>query len=85
MMIHKNLEDLHKHVPKSILPKEYGGDLGPLSDLIASWAEKVRSKRDFLLDDMQYGIDESKRRTPSKVADFIGAGADGSFRKLIAE
>jgi hypothetical protein len=35
--VHADLESLYKEVPKSILPKEYGGEGGPVEVLIGEW------------------------------------------------
>lgn len=32
--VHGSLEDLHKHIPKALLPTEYGGDAGPVQQII---------------------------------------------------
>ena len=29
IFFHYSFESLHEHVPKQLLPKEYGGDMGP--------------------------------------------------------
>lgn len=31
IFVHSTLDDLHKHVSKSILPAEYGGEIGPMA------------------------------------------------------
>lgn len=30
---HSNVDSLYKHVPKAMLPKEYGGDAGNIADI----------------------------------------------------
>jgi hypothetical protein len=81
MMIHDSLEELHKYVPKKALPVEYGGDRGPLSELITSWENQVMAQRDRLLALGNYGVDESKRQQKLSAFD----GIDGSFRKLAVD
>lgn len=80
-MMHSNIEEVHKHIPKHMLPKEYGGDNGTIQDLIDHWVQKVISYRDFLLEDDTFGTDESKRVTVHKYAESL-FGVEGSFRKL---
>ncbi|XP_076336592.1 alpha-tocopherol transfer protein-like isoform X1 [Tachypleus tridentatus] len=60
MVVHWNLETLHSHFPRNMLPKEYGGEHS-VKELAGRWVETLRKKRDYLLslDQMQY--DESKR------------------------
>lgn len=77
----KNLESFYEHVPKNILPVEYGGENGTIQEIIDYWEKKLLSYRDYFNEDKNYGVDESLR---------IGApfnqetlfGTDGSFRKL---
>lgn len=33
MLVHANLESLYQHIPKSILPMEYGGDGGAIKEI----------------------------------------------------
>lgn len=82
MFVHgDNMDAVHKHIPKHLLPKEYGGENGTIQDLIDYWEKKVVSYREFLLEDEAYGTDESKRLTVHKHADSL-FGVEGSFRKL---
>jgi len=82
MYVHgSDLESLHKQIPKDILPKEYGGTNGTVEEITKYWLEKVDSKRDWLLQDEQYKVDESKRPgKPKTTGDLFGI--EGSFRKL---
>jgi hypothetical protein len=84
-MLHKSLDELHKYIPKKIFPQEYGGEMGPVSELIVEWEQIVMSKRKMLLDDRKFGIDEGKRPGKSRVSDFIFDGIEGSFRKLTVD
>ncbi|XP_015116114.1 clavesin-2 [Diachasma alloeum] len=78
--VHKSLEDLAETVNPKILPKEYGGVV-PLADMIATFKEKLRAKRDDLkaLDDMY--IEISPKDSCSAASDGL-CGITGSFRKL---
>lgn len=75
------MEAMHKHIPKNLLPVEYGGENGTIQDLIEYWEKKILSYRDFLLEDDTFGTDESKRVAVNKHADSL-FGVEGSFRKL---
>lgn len=82
LMVHgSNMESLYQHIPKRLLPTEYGGEAGPLQDIIDKWVEKIESYRDFFLEDEQYGTDEKKRPGRPKNAESL-FGIEGSFRKL---
>ena len=49
MHVHADLESLYKEVPKRLLPKEYGGEAGPLEVLIGEWGVlKSKNARNFL-------------------------------------
>lgn len=37
IFVHSTLDDLHKHVPKNLLPSEYDGDIGPLANIAGEW------------------------------------------------
>ena len=75
------LDSLYEHIPKDILPEEYGGYAGPIDKLVEEQNEKLKSHEQYLLDEDQYGVDESKRIGKSKYADDI-FGLEGSFRRL---
>ena len=72
---------MHKHVSTSILPTEYGGEAGPLSDMASEWQRKLTANREWYLDDQKYGSDEKRRVGRAKNADML-FGIDGSFRSL---
>uniref|UniRef100_A0A336LY11 CSON007324 protein n=1 Tax=Culicoides sonorensis TaxID=179676 RepID=A0A336LY11_CULSO len=55
------LEKLHKFIPKSILPVEYGGDSLSIDELMQIWEDKFKKYEKFFLEDENYGTDESKR------------------------
>lgn len=45
---------LHKVVSKEILPFEYGGNEGPVADLIEYWSKKIYERKDWFKNDEQY-------------------------------
>ncbi|XP_058460640.1 alpha-tocopherol transfer protein-like [Malaya genurostris] len=76
-----NMESLYKHIPRRLLPEEYGGEAGPLQELANQWAKKIESYQDYFKEDEQYGTTESKRPGKPKNAESL-FGIEGSFRKL---
>ncbi|XP_071526879.1 alpha-tocopherol transfer protein-like isoform X14 [Panulirus ornatus] len=79
-----DLESLYKEVPKEVLPVEYGGTNGTIEEIKKYWLDRVDARRDWLLDDENYGVDESKRPGKAKTsADLFGI--EGSFRKLTVD
>lgn len=76
-----NVEEVQRHIPKEVLPNEYGGTEGTIQELINYWEEKYLEHRDFLMEFENYGTDESKRVGKPKYAQNL-FGVEGSFRKL---
>lgn len=75
------MDAVHKHIPKHMLPVEYGGENGTTQDLIEYWEKRIMENREFLMQEAALGTDESKRMAPNKHAESL-FGAEGSFRKL---
>ncbi|XP_037935828.1 alpha-tocopherol transfer protein-like [Teleopsis dalmanni] len=44
------LDSLYEHVPREMLPEEFGGSAGKLEDIKAKWKEIVKEKREYLMD-----------------------------------
>lgn len=76
-----NMEELHKKIPKRLLPAEYGGDAGTLAEITEYWVQKVLEHADYFKDDKNYGTDEKKRVGRPKNAETL-FGLEGSFRQL---
>ncbi|XP_046608738.1 retinol-binding protein pinta-like [Neodiprion virginianus] len=74
-------ESLYQVIPKSILPKDYGGDEQSMEHLDELWRQKVDEKRDWFLDQDKIVVDEKLRPGPPMNADEL-FGFSGSFRKL---
>lgn len=56
-----NLEKLYKFIPRSILPKEYGGNGASIDELMAVWEQKFKEYENYFVEDEKYGTDERKR------------------------
>lgn len=49
--VHKTgSETLFDHVPRELLPVEYGGSNGSIKDLKMEWKKRIESHRDYLMD-----------------------------------
>ncbi|XP_053623850.1 uncharacterized protein LOC128682872 [Plodia interpunctella] len=77
----QDYEAMHKSIPKSVLPVEYGGDDGSLQELIDYWKVKVESYRDWFIKEEKAITDEPKRPGKPKTSSEL-FGLEGSFRKL---
>ncbi|CAH2238104.1 jg18487 [Pararge aegeria aegeria] len=77
----QNLDSLYQHIPKYLLPEEYGGDGGPIRAITDSWKAKRWQYSSWLEEDMKYKTDESKRPGTPKTAESL-FGIEGSFRQL---
>jgi hypothetical protein len=75
------MESLFKVVPKKIMPAEYGGEAGPIQDIIDDVEKRLVDFRDFFIDDEKLGVNEKKRVGRPKNAESI-YGIEGTFRQL---
>lgn len=74
-------DSLHEHITPKILPKEYGGEAGSISDMWDEWKKKMCSYRDWFLKEGAMASDESMR--PGEAIDTSELfGFEGSFRQL---
>uniref|UniRef100_A0A1B6C1N4 CRAL-TRIO domain-containing protein n=2 Tax=Clastoptera arizonana TaxID=38151 RepID=A0A1B6C1N4_9HEMI len=83
MVVHRSLEDLHRCIPKNILPEDLGGEEPSIRELNDAWHEKLISYREWFLFNEDVKSDEAKRvgkcrfEVPSDTF-----GNQGSFRKI---
>jgi len=84
--LHGNeIKSLHKHVPKRILPKEYGGELDSISVINDNWVQYLKSNEKLLMDYQTYGISLDKTKDKGKNVVSASDATDtisGTFRKL---
>ncbi|KAK8375017.1 hypothetical protein O3P69_017775 [Scylla paramamosain] len=76
-----DMESLYKQVPREMLPVEYGGTNGTVEEIKNYWLQRLDARRDWLLEDEKYCVDESKRPGKPKTSAEL-FGIEGSFRKL---
>lgn len=79
--LHGSLEELHKKIPKSELPAEYGGSLGNLSEMAVKWKQELINNREWFIEDSNYGVNENLRLSDSCSKGSL-FGVDGNFRSL---
>ncbi|CAO1441843.1 unnamed protein product [Diamesa serratosioi] len=83
--LHGSLEELHKKIPKSELPVEYGGSLGNLNDMAIKWKHELIKNRGWFIEDSKYGVNETLRSSESsavKCSKEVLFGVEGNFRSL---
>ncbi|XP_028160433.1 alpha-tocopherol transfer protein-like isoform X3 [Ostrinia furnacalis] len=81
IFIHTDLTTLYEHVPKEILPEEYGGDAGPMDVYNKAWQKKLEEYKDWFLEQESVKANEALR--PGKPTNYDELfGIDGSFRQL---
>ncbi|KAK4297854.1 hypothetical protein Pmani_029763 [Petrolisthes manimaculis] len=75
-----NLTKMYKHVPREMLPREYGGTSGTIQDIADYWVAKMDDHRDWFLEDENYAADSKRKK--SKTLTRVFGGTEGSFKKL---
>lgn len=80
-MAHSDITTLYEYIPKELLPLEYGGNAGSIEQILDYWEKKLWEYRDYLLDETNYGTDETKRVHASDLAESF-YGATGVFKQL---
>jgi len=83
IFVHDDIDALHKVLPRKLLPKEYGGDVGTIQKCTDNLEKTMVAKRDFFLEG-NYGVDETKRVDKAKSFDHL-FGIEGSFRQLVID
>ncbi|XP_045539306.1 alpha-tocopherol transfer protein-like [Papilio machaon] len=79
LKIHKSTDELFEHIPKDVMPPEYGGTGATVAENIEYWIAKIKEYKSWMEVEERLGTDESRRlgALPSDVA-----GDKGSFRQL---
>ncbi|CAB0030981.1 unnamed protein product [Trichogramma brassicae] len=75
------LDSLYEHVPKSVLPSDYGGEQASMNELDEKWRGKLADWRDWFLKEEVLNANEDLRPGPQLDVDDL-FGFQGSFRKL---
>ncbi|XP_075983988.1 retinaldehyde-binding protein 1-like [Anticarsia gemmatalis] len=83
--VHATVEALHEHVPKDILPQEYGGNEKPLREVHENWLNVLSQKENvaFFREICKAGTNEKFRLTANYNDQILGM--PGSFRTLTVD
>ncbi|XKL68337.1 hypothetical protein PGB90_003828 [Kerria lacca] len=81
IIVLKNPNELLNVLPKEILPKDYGGEEPPLSEIKDTWLKTLKHHRDWFLAENKVKADNTKRLSHESSAIF-DASMEGSFRKI---
>ncbi|XP_072934251.1 alpha-tocopherol transfer protein-like [Epargyreus clarus] len=81
IFIHTDINTLYEHVPKEMLPAEYGGNSGSINDINEAWVKKMEEYKDWFK--AQESIKANEALRPGKPTNYDELfGIDGSFRQL---
>ncbi|CAH0713572.1 unnamed protein product, partial [Brenthis ino] len=81
IFIHSDMNTLHEHVPKDMLPQEYGGNGCSLDEVNEGWMKKLADYTEWFKEQEDIKANESLR--PGKPTNYDELfGIDGSFRQL---
>lgn len=78
---HSNVESLYKVIPKELLPNEYGGSIGSITELNQQWKQKLAEYTPWFKEQENSKADESLRPGAPKTQDDL-FGVEGTFRQL---
>ncbi|KAJ1525647.1 hypothetical protein ONE63_008865 [Megalurothrips usitatus] len=79
------LDSFFEHVPKAMLPKDYGGEEASLKELSGKWQEKIDAYRGWFLAQEGVKSDETKRVGDKTALSEEIFGCQGSFRQLTVD
>ncbi|XP_025421471.1 alpha-tocopherol transfer protein-like [Sipha flava] len=76
-----NSETIFEHVPKEIMPIEFGGSGKSIKDIEVDTYNNIKEMRQWFLEEERFRVDEQKRPgKPKTESDFFGV--EGSFKTL---
>lgn len=83
MHLHSTMDTfLEKHVPKAMMPTEYGGSAGPLKELQDSVYKQLLANGPFFVDEEATRRVDEKLRPGSPKTESDLFGIDGNFKQL---
>jgi hypothetical protein len=78
--IHKDLKSFHKAIPKECLPRDYGGDLDTVDNLIAKWDKVFEHNQPVFEENLKIVSNENLRLGTNKPNEMFGVA--GTFKQL---
>nr|XP_013102449.1 unnamed protein product [Stomoxys calcitrans] len=82
LVVHPNLESLHKHIPRDILPQEYGGTEATCAELAEIYYTEARKYRMDIIEYNNSRRVKEELRPASDRNTVNNFGAQGNFKKI---
>ncbi|XP_014363128.2 uncharacterized protein LOC106714568 [Papilio machaon] len=83
--IHKTIDTVYEHIPKNILPSDFGGEERSVKELHESWVELLSSNEHLAYLDGQRETRTDETLRQSQVFNEQYAGMPGTFRTLTVD
>merc|ERR1719392_494013 len=74
---HSNFDKLKEYFPGEMLPEEYGGEAGPMADIISDWKKELEQKRESILgmDSLKFYINHHNAHSATETTDSCSSAA----------
>ncbi|XP_054286488.1 alpha-tocopherol transfer protein-like [Macrosteles quadrilineatus] len=84
IVVHRSVKDLHRLIPKNVLPADVGGEEPSIAELNNKWKQKIEEYREWFISNEKIKSDEAKRvgKCSFESAAESAFGNSGSFRKI---
>lgn len=83
MHLHSTLDSfLEKHVPKSMMPDEYGGSAGKINDITEKVYSEMQANGQFFVEEEETKRVNEKLRPGKPKTENDLFGTDGNFKQL---
>ncbi|SPP77726.1 alpha-tocopherol transfer protein [Drosophila guanche] len=80
-----NAETPFKHFPRSMLPEEYGGQAGKMSELKQQWMQLLKEQRDYLMDGQNWQLNKAKKLSNSSSSNRRSSTSSTSHAASVAQ
>lgn len=82
MQLHSTMDTFWEHVPKSMMPEDYGGSAGKMQDLIDAAYKKLKLYPEFFKEEEETKRVDEKLRPGKPQTESDLFGTDGNFKQL---